>query len=129
MTLVEVLVVVAIMSLIAAAVGVAAFRHWVTTQVETATTNARAIRTAVMASWVLTGDTGCPTYAELLRDHAIDAGSPRNDPWGKPWRIECSESEVSVSSEGPDRTPGTEDDVHVPPLTRAAPEIGPGDRS
>src|SRR5262249_55231555 len=97
-TLLEVLVVVAIMSLVAAAVGVSAYRHWRHGQVDTARTAARTIRGGVKAWWVTTGRSDCPTVADLIRDHVLDEDSPQQDPWGKPWRIDCSDDEVSVGS-------------------------------
>jgi general secretion pathway protein G len=123
--LIEILVVLAIMALIAGAVGVASYRFFKESQVKTATIGARTIRGAVKSWWVTTGSNGCPTLADLMQNRVLDEGSPRKDPWGKPWRIECSEDEVSVGSDGPDGASGTADDVRVPPLNRngiAAPE-------
>jgi prepilin-type N-terminal cleavage/methylation domain-containing protein len=128
-TLLEVLVVVAIMSLIAAGVGVASYRHWQGAQLKTAGTNARAVRSAVKSWWVMTGNSGCPTATQLVNDDILDEDSPLTDPWGKPWRIDCSEDHVSVGSDGPDRTPATVDDIRVPPLNRGAGNADPGDAS
>ena len=72
-TLMEVLVVVAIMSLIAAGVGIAAYEYWNETRVRTAMTDARTLRGAVKSWWVLTGNDGCPTVAELVRARVLDA--------------------------------------------------------
>lgn len=124
LTLLEILVVVAIMALIAAAVGVGSFRYWREAQIKTATFGARTIRGAVKSWWVMGDKQGCPTVNELIEDRALDEDSPRKDPWGKPWRIECSGEQVSVGSDGPDGERGTPDDIRVPPLQRgaAAPE-------
>lgn len=117
-SLLEILIAVAIMAMIAGAVGVGAYRAYRDSQVRTAAMNARTIRGAVKSYWV-SADTGdCPTFADLVRGRALDEDSPRKDPWGTPWRIECSEDRVSVSSDGPDRKSGTDDDIRVPPLTR-----------
>jgi type II secretory pathway pseudopilin PulG len=123
--LLEVLVVVAIMSIIAAGVGIASYRHWQSAQIKTAGTNARTVRAAVKSWWVMTGNSGCPTAAQLVSDEVLDDDSPLTDPWGKPWRIECSDDHVSVSSNGPDRTPETGDDIRVPPLKRGGGSGGP----
>ena len=128
-TLMEVLVVVAIMSLIAAGVGIAAYEYWNETRVRTAMTDARTLRGAVKSWWVLTGNDGCPTVAQLVRGRVLDADSARADPWGSPWRIECSEGEVSVISDGPDRKAGTEDDIRAPPLRRGQGFDAPDDSS
>jgi general secretion pathway protein G len=128
-TLLEVLVVVAIMSLIAAAVGVGAYKHWQHARLEAAAHGARTIRAAVQSSWIVTGTGDCPTVARLVAHGALDADSPQTDPWGKAWRIECSGDEVSVSSDGPDRIHRTEDDVRVPPLGRGRAAEAPEDSS
>ncbi len=120
-SLIEILVVVAIMSLIAGAVGIGAYRAWQGAQNKTATLNARTIRGAVKSYWVTTSNGGCPTMGDLLAQRALDEDSPRKDPWGSAWRIECADDQVSVSSDGPDKRPGTEDDIRVPPLRRFDP--------
>lgn len=117
-SLLEILIAVAIMSLLATAIGIGAYRAWRDSQVKTAAMNARTIRGAVKSYWVTTSSGDCPTFADLVKQRALDEDSPRKDPWGTPWRIECSEEQVSVGSDGPDRKQGTEDDVRVPPLQR-----------
>ena len=127
--MVEMLVVVAIMSLIAAGVGIAAYNHWSAARIRTAMTDARTLRGAVKSWWVLSGNDGCPTVAQLVRGGGLDADSARTDPWGSPWRIECNEGEVSVISSGPDRKAGTEDDIRAPPLHRGTGIDAPDDSS
>jgi hypothetical protein len=61
------------------------------------------------------GTNSCPTFDDLLRDGTLDADSPRSDPWGSAWHIECAELNVSVASPGRDRRLGTADDVRIPP--------------
>lgn len=128
-SLIEILVVVAIMSLLAAAVGVGAYRAWVDSQVKTATFGARTIRSAVRQWWVVGDNHGCPTMADLVQSRTLDEDSPQRDPWGKPWRIECSDDQVSVGSDGPDRERNTPDDVRVPPLRKDATTAAPEDSS
>lgn len=114
-TLIEVLIVVAIMALVATGVAIAAIKYYQGAKVRMADTNARAIREAVKAWWFVHESVTCPTVAELMSSGALDEGSARTDPWGGPWRIECSEAAVTVLSDGPDRSPGTLDDIRVPP--------------
>lgn len=109
------------MAMIAGAVGVGAYRAYRDSQARTAAMNARTIRGAVKAYWVNSNNGDCPTFGDLVRERALDEDSPKKDPWGSPWRIECSEDRVSVSSDGPDRKTGTDDDIKVPPLTRGNP--------
>jgi type II secretory pathway pseudopilin PulG len=118
--LIEVLVVLAIISLIGGGVGVAVYRHYKGAQGKAATSGARTIRGAVRSWWVTSGSSGCPTVARLVSDGVLDEDSPLTDPWGTPWRIECSGDSVSVGSDGPDKAPSTDDDIRVPPLKRGA---------
>lgn len=120
---------VAIMSLIAAAAGIGAYRAFRDSQVKTATMGARTIRGAIKSAWVMTGKSDCPTVSELVADHLLDEDSPRKDPWGQPWRVECSGDEASVGSDGPDAKRGTEDDIRIPPLHRGSGSAAPEDSS
>jgi len=113
-TLVEVLIVVAIMSLIAAGVVVAVIPKYKKAQMDTAETNAREIRSAV-ARWRATrGGEECPSVAQLVTDKEIDTASKTDDPWGSQYKIQCGDDEVTVSSPGPDKKDGTQDDISVP---------------
>jgi hypothetical protein len=71
--------------------------------------------------WVEHDNSACPTVAELLNDGAIERGGSERDPWGGAWRLECDGQDVTVSSNGRDKTPETADDIRVPPPERAAP--------
>jgi general secretion pathway protein G len=114
-TLVEVLIVVAIMALVATGVAVAAMGYYQSTRVKTAGMNAAGLREAVKGWWMKHDDETCPTVDELITDGILDEGSLRKDPWGGSWRIECTGFRVTVSSDGPDRKQGTADDIRVPP--------------
>jgi general secretion pathway protein G len=116
-TLVEVLIVVAIMALVATAVGVAAIKYYEEARKKTARTNAVALRDAVKTYWLTNETSECPTFAQLVSEGSLDEVSPQTDPWGTPWRIECTGVSAIVSSNGKDRQPGTEDDIRVPPRT------------
>lgn len=114
-TLIEVLIVVAIMALVSAGVAAAAIKYWAHAQRKTAKTDARTLRGSVKAYWVLEAPEHCPTVDELVSAGHLDKDSTRHDPWGEPWRIECTEGDVTVTSAGPDRKPETEDDIRIPP--------------
>jgi hypothetical protein len=111
-----VLIVIAIMALLAGGVGVAVLKYWSDAQDKTTATNARAIRGAVKAWWIDHDRGECPGVEELVAAGTLDRDSPRLDPWGEVWRVECSEHEVSVLSLGRDRLLGTADDIRVPPV-------------
>ena len=114
-TLVEVLIVVAIMALVAGGVGVAALKYWGDAQNKTTEANARAIRGAVKAWWIDHDRGECPHIDALVSAGTLDRDSPRFDAWGESWRVECAEGDVTVLSAGPDRQSGTPDDIRVPP--------------
>lgn len=114
-TLVEVLIVVAIIALVSTGVGLAAVAYWEKARNKTAATNARNLR-AVVKLWLTEhDDSACPDVEALARDQVLDRDSPRLDPWGKPWHIECVEHDAVILSDGHDRLPGTADDIRIPP--------------
>jgi len=113
-TLVEVLIVVAIMSLIATTVVVAVIPKFQKAQEDTALNSAREIRNAVTRWRSSRGGDECPSVAQLVADKEIDTASKIDDPWGSAFKIVCTEDEVTVSSPGRDKKVGTQDDLSVP---------------
>jgi general secretion pathway protein G len=114
-TLVEMLIVVAIIAVISGSIGLAVFKHWQDARIRSTATGARQIREAVRAWWLEHGQEQCPSVADLLEDKTLDRDSPRVDAWGSDWRVECHDDDVTVTSAGPDRNPDTVDDIRVPP--------------
>jgi general secretion pathway protein G len=115
-TLVEVLIVVAIMAMISATVVVAVIPKFKDAQIKTADQSAREIRNAV-TRFRSRGTDQCPTVTQLVSEKEIDSASKLDDPWGTAFKIECTEDEVYVLSLGPDKKEGTADDVSVPKRT------------
>lgn len=111
-SLIEVLVTLAIVTLVSVAVGFAAYEHLGGARKSTAFNEARTVRNAVKAH-ALQHD-GCPTVQMLIDDGVLDEDSPKQDPWGNAWRIRCEGTRVIVETDGPDRQRGTADDVRVP---------------
>jgi general secretion pathway protein G len=114
-TLVEILIVLAIMTLISGGVVVAVIPQFNKAKIETTVNNARAIRDAVIR-WKATGGEGCPTVSQLVQDKQIDTAAKADDPWGSTYKIACTEDEVVVTSPGPDKKEGSSDDIAVPKL-------------
>ena len=52
----------------------------------------------------------CPTVKTLAAAGQL-AADRTEDPWGSPFRIECADEQVHVYSNGPDKRPGTGDDI------------------
>lgn len=113
-TLIEVLIVVAILAMVSAGVGVTAYRYHLDAQKRMAETNARELRQTVKGWWLVQGGSTCPTVAQLVKDGALDKDSPHKDPWGGAWGIECANDDVTVTSKGRDQLAGTEDDIRIP---------------
>jgi general secretion pathway protein G len=113
-TLVEVLIVVAIMSLIATTVVVAVIPKFQKAQEDTALNSAREIRNAATRWRATRGGDECPSISQLVADKEIDTASKTDDPWGSTYKIVCSPDEITVSSPGRDKREGTQDDLSVP---------------
>lgn len=113
-TLIEVLIVVAILSLIAAGVTVAVLPKFQEAQVKTTEQNARGIRDATQQWRGLKEGTDCPTISQLVQDKEIDSASKTDDAWGTAYKIQCTEDDATIMSAGPDKKEGTKDDIVVP---------------
>ncbi len=113
-TLIEVLIVVAILSMIGAGVTVAAFPRYQDAQRKSAETAATSLR-QIVGMWQASHATAeCPSISQLAQDKVVDGASRTDDPWGRPYKITCEDSEVKVTSSGPDRKDNTDDDISVP---------------
>ena len=118
MTLVEIMIVVAIMALITGAVAFAVVPMFSTAKDDKAKTDIGTITQAAQLAYSRSG--GCPTVDGLVEDEILagslgnddgEGGSANLDPWGNEYVIECDRSNVRVFSPGADGTPGTEDDI------------------
>ncbi len=112
-TLVEVLIVVAIIAMVAGGVAVFAFPRFKDAQIKTAQTGALTVRQAAQ-TWQASGGDGCPTVVQLVQEKYLDPGSSTQDPWGADYTVVCTDDEVIVTSNGPDKKSGSADDIQVP---------------
>lgn len=87
-------------------------------------TAANAIRSAVIIDRNTHPADTCPSLGDLKAGRILEDGFLERDPWGGRWHIACGRDEITVTSWGPDRKPGTEDDIAVPPAVDAA-TVGP----
>lgn len=113
-TLLEVLIVVAIIAMVAGGVAFFALPRFRESQIKTAEVGARVIRQATQSWQASNNETNCPTISQLVQDKQLDPGANTNDPWGQPYNITCNEGDVTVLSNGPDKKKGTKDDIRVP---------------
>ena len=123
-TLVEVLIVVAIIAMVAGGVTVFALPRYREAQIRSCETWARTIRAAVQNWQAATNETSCPTISQLLHEKHLDPGTSTKDPWNQDFTLNCTEDEVYVLSSGPDKKKGTKDDIQIPKATNAAGEQG-----
>ena len=115
-TLVEVLIVVAIMAMLGGSVGFYALQQYKKAELSTALEDARSLRKAIELWQVQNSEDTCPTMGQLVADKQINSDSHQVDPWGQEWSFSCVDGEIYVQSNGPDRKPGTADDIRVPKL-------------
>ena len=110
-TLVEVLIVVAIMAVIAGGAILLVFPQFKKAKVKSAVLGAGTIKQAADLYQNLNGAADvCPTIQDLITAKNIDA-KKTDDPWGSPYKVVCPEGEIRVTSPGADRKEGTPDDV------------------
>lgn len=123
-TLVEVLIVVAIVAMVAGGVTVFALPKYREAQIKSAETWARTIRAAIQNWQASSNETGCPTISQLVQEKHLDPGTSTKDPWGQEFILNCTEDEIFVISQGPDKKKGTKDDIQIPKAAAATGETG-----
>jgi len=112
-TLLEIMVVLAIIGLIVGSVGVMVFNRFKKAQVQTAKTRVTEISNAT-TQFMLDNNNTCPRgLDELVSQKYLKKGL--KDPWGKDFIFRCpgtSETDgADVISAGPDKQEGTADDI------------------
>ena len=118
-TLVEVMIVVLIISMVAGGAAVFALPRYREAQIKSAETWSRTIRAAVQNWQASSNETSCPTVSQLVQEKHLDSGTSTVDPWGQAFILTCTEDEVFVHSNGPDKKKGTKDDIQIPKATNA----------
>ena len=113
MMLIEIMVVVAIIGLVMGGVALVAWRAYIRAQIRVAQNEIYSLKEGIR-HWALDGrDRVCPaSLDELLAEKYINK-LPR-DPWGQPFMYVCpaqNDDGYDISSKGPDRLAGTDDDI------------------
>lgn len=110
-TLVEVLIVVAIMAVIAGGATLLVFPAFKKSKVQAAQIGASAVKQAAEQYLNIDAEGGaCPTVKTLAESKKLEAGKT-DDPWGSPYRVSCDGDDVHVYSNGKDGKENTPDDV------------------
>ena len=112
-TLLEIMIVLAIIAMMAGGVGVAVFKQFQKAKVSTAKLRVKAARDAVTQYMIETPS--CPHgIDELVSGKYLDRSNAK-DPWGSNLTLRCpgtNDTEgADVSSPGPDKQEGTADDI------------------
>jgi general secretion pathway protein G len=112
MTLIEIMVVVAIIGLVMGGVGLMAFNRFKDAQTDTAKKDVVQIQQAV--EMYMTQKKGkCPRSMQDLKAAGI-ASKVSKDPWGNDYELKCPGSDgrsVDIISAGPDGEKETDDDI------------------
>jgi general secretion pathway protein G len=111
-TLLEMMIVLALIGLIAGAIGTTIYRRYIEGQIKIAKTQVRELVGVVQESML--EDSTCPTL-EQLQARQLLRKLPR-DSWGTPLILHCpsehDKDPVDVISDGPDKKHGTPDDIN-----------------
>ncbi len=97
MTLIEILIVLAVIGIIAGGVALVAVPHYLKSLITTTHTNAIELHSAVEL-WRAGHAGECPTVDRLKTDGVIGPTSKTTDAWNHPYKIRCEDAAVSVAS-------------------------------
>jgi general secretion pathway protein G len=112
-TLVEILIVLAIVGLIAGGIAVYAVPKFQQAQKDNTRNSAKALH-AVAEAWRANHGNDCPTVQRLKDEKELAASSDINDAWGTPYKIQCDDDATTIVSNGPDKKEGSQDDIRFP---------------
>jgi general secretion pathway protein G len=112
-TLIEILIVLAIVGLIAGGVAVVAVPKYQESQKNQAKIDARTIH-PIAEKYRVDHPGQCPTVEQLRAEKELSAASKITDPWDTPYKIVCGDEDIYVSSFGPDKKENTNDDIRIP---------------
>ena len=119
-TLIEILIVLAIVGLIAGGVAVVAVPKFQDAQKKTAKNDMITMHPAAESYRADHPSEGCPTVEQLVAGKLISATSKSTDPWNGPYKIICNEDQsIQLVSFGPDQKENTADDIKVPDVAPA----------
>ena len=117
-TLIEILIVLAIVGLIAGGVAVVAIPKYAESQKNQAKIDARTIH-PVAEKYKVDHPGVCPTVEQLRAEKELSAASKVTDPWDSPYKIICGDDDIMVLSFGPDKKENTQDDIRIPETAAA----------
>ena len=111
MTLIEIMIVLAIIAIVATGVSVALIPQFQKGQIKAAEADVEAIRGAVQI-YMAYNPGKCPDAEDLKAEKVLSKDKRTQDPWGNEFVINCpAGDDPEVYSVGPDGQEGSEDDV------------------
>jgi general secretion pathway protein G len=112
-TLIEIMIVLAIIALIAGGVGTAVFSQYKKAQVKIARQRVTAVKNGV-SQYMIDNNTCPKSIDDLIAQKYLDRGNAK-DPWGKEFTFHCpgtnDTENADITSSGPDKQDGTPDDI------------------
>lgn len=109
MTLIEIMVVVAIIGLIMGGVGIMAFNRFQDAQLDTAKSEVKKIQSAI-DTYRVNKKGKCPKTLEDLKAAQFIDRVPK-DPWDNEYKFTCDNTKIEVISPGPDGEFDSPDDI------------------
>lgn len=117
-TLIEILIVLAIIGLIAGGVAVVAVPQFEKARITQAKQDVGRLQQAVEL-WRSQNPGGeCPSMEKLKADKIVAASTKPADPWDTPYEIICDPDETTIISYGPDKKKNTKDDLKIPETSK-----------
>ena len=114
MTLIEIMVVLAIIVLVMGGVSLSVFKYWKSSQIEVAKKEIMVIQQALTAYAIHHRNKTCPDDLDTLYKDGHITKRPK-DSWGQPFTYKCpgdNDTEgADICSSGPDRKAGSDDDI------------------
>ena len=111
MTLIEIMIVLALIALIASTIGVMVIHRYRDGQIMVAQSQVKKLSQDVQQFMIVRNR--CPSIEDLIGEDF--ASEPPRDPWGNAISVRCpgqhDPAGVDVLSYGPDKAEGTEDDI------------------
>jgi general secretion pathway protein G len=115
LTLVELVIVITIIGTLTAAIAFGVLQVKKRADVKTTATACSTIRQAATL-WKQDHTGDCPTVDDLKSSKFLDRNFTPKDPFGNGFKIQCTDDgDIIVSSAGPDKKDGTDDDIIFPP--------------
>jgi general secretion pathway protein G len=114
LTLVELVIVITIIGVVTAAIAVGVIAQQKRANIKAAGLACSTIRESTTLFMANVAGAECPSVDELKSGKYLDTTFNTKDPWGTTYKISCDADEITVSSPGPDKKWGTEDDIQVP---------------